>query len=85
MSADLIARLRAVDVYDSHDCWLNAPLFAEAAERVTALEKALEPFSKIADDLHNYDTDDLDQARVPVGLLFRARAALSPTPGDEKP
>lgn len=34
---DLIARLLAVDVDSDHDCYMNAPIFAEAAAALEAL------------------------------------------------
>ncbi len=34
---DLIARLLAVDVDSDHDCYMNAPIFAEAAAALESL------------------------------------------------
>jgi hypothetical protein len=93
MSADLIARLRAVDVYDSHDCWMNAPLLAEAADRVTALEKALEPFAWFGEkntDSTGWAGLRCERERINVWFgpsdfrrAFEA-ASLSPKLGEEK-
>jgi hypothetical protein len=35
--SDIVERLRAVDVQSDHDCYMNAPLFAEAAAEIKRL------------------------------------------------
>jgi len=37
----LIENLRAVDPWSEHDCYMSAPLFTRAADRIEALEAAL--------------------------------------------
>ena len=37
----LIENLRAVDPWSEHDCYMSAPLFTRAADRIEKLEAAL--------------------------------------------
>ncbi|MHB9879146.1 hypothetical protein ACSMXM_05730 [Pacificimonas sp. ICDLI1SI03] len=36
-SDDLVERLRTIDIYDDHDCYINASLFYKAADEIARL------------------------------------------------
>jgi len=76
MSNDLVKRLRAEDP----ETGLRHSIASEAADRIEALERALLPFAKAADDLDEEAWDNLhiegSNADVTGEHCRAARAAL---------
>ena len=68
----LVKRLRAVDHLSVEDCFLQSPLYGDAADRIEALEdklaKAVKALDKIAGKVP-YADDPYDIARTALAEL----------------
>jgi len=69
----LAERLRAVDVYDEHDCFMNAKLFGEAADGVERLERDKHQLAVIAAKEIAERNAKIDRLRA---VIIRAKDGL---------
>lgn len=88
--SDLVRKLQAVDHMSVEDCFLQSPLFGQAAAEITRLQKeldtaredALEEAAKVAESEPELDGDpprEVMDAMIAIGPIGNARASVRAT------
>ena len=76
MSDDLVKRLRSIDQFSVEDCFLQSYLYEKAADRIEALEDALEKADALA-DVYEEEEKYLNYEIIPFDLCARSDAAIA--------
>jgi hypothetical protein len=79
MSSDIVSRLRAVDHTSIEDCFLQSPLFSQAADRIEALQadlaKAREALEKAAELAQEKSEELVNRWTSDLGATVETQAA----------